>query len=322
MEIRNIEGMNIEAMTIAVIGIGGVGGYFGGKLTQLLSGETHLKIYFIARNQHLEEIKKNGLLLDSEEGQLICRPTLATSDISALPQLDICFICVKSYDLEKVLYQLKPKIEDKTIILPLLNGVDIYERIREVIPNGTIFPSCVYVGTHIEKPGKVTQRGGTCTIIFGKDPGKDMECPELIKILKSAGIKHNWMDNPYPEIWSKFIFITAFGLVTANFNKTIGQVLESRELRGYVKSIMEEITAIAHEKKIDLSPAVIDESFAKANKFPYTTKTSFQRDYEIMEKPDERDLFGGAIIRMGKQYNIKVETTRLIFDSLSQNKQI
>lgn len=309
-------------MNIAVIGIGGVGGYFGGKLTQLLKNDKNLNVYFVARNQHLNEIKKNGLILDTDEGQMVCKPTLATDNISELPQLDLCLVCVKSYDLDNVLIQLKSKITDATMILPLLNGVDIYERIRSIIHNGAIFPSCVYVGTHIEKPGKVTQRGGACTIFFGKDPENDYVNPILFDLLKKANIKYNWIDNPYVEIWSKFVFIASFGLVTANYGKTIGEVLQSEELSKYVKNIMKEIVEIAYKKQILLLSSIISDSFAKGSKFPFETKTSFQRDYEIREKSDERDLFGGAIVRMGKQFEIRTETTRMIYDSIQKKKII
>ena len=207
-------------MNIGVIGIGGVGGYFGGKLTQLLNNTKDLAIYFVARNQHLREIQKNGLILDTDEGVMICKPTNATDNIPELPNLDFCLVCVKSYDLDKVLIQLKEKISSNTIILPLLNGVDIYERIRSRIYNGVVLPSCVYVGTHIEKYGKVTQRGGACTIFFGKDPQNDYFDPEIFNLFKKSNIKFKWQENPYIEIWNKYIFVASFGLVTANFNKT------------------------------------------------------------------------------------------------------
>lgn len=151
-------------MNVGTIGIGGVGGYFGGKLTGLLGQDTNkdLKIYFVARNKHLEEIKKNGLLLSTvEDGETICRPTLATDNIDELPELDLCFLCVKSYDFNSVLKAVKNKIKDDTDIIPLLNGVDIYERVRKIIPNGVVYPSCAYVGTHLERYGKVTQNGGS-----------------------------------------------------------------------------------------------------------------------------------------------------------------
>ncbi len=307
-------------MNIAVIGIGGVGGYFGGKLTQLLKDDQDLNIYFIARGQHLNEIKRNGLLLDTEDGQLLCNPTLATDDLSELPQLDFCLVCVKSYDLEKVLTGLKPKISAETMILPLLNGVDIYERIRTNIPGGVVFPSCVYVGTHIEKAGKVTQRGGACIIHFGKDPQNDYINSKIFELLQKANIKFNWTDNPYSEIWSKYIFIASYGMVTANFNKTIGEVLQSDELSQYVKDIMAEIYQIAIKRGIVLPSTIVNDSYLKGAKFPFETKTSFQRDYENKEKPDERDLFGGAIIRLGEQSGVKTETTKMIYDSIQKNK--
>lgn len=120
-------------MDIGIIGTGGVGGYLGGKLTQLLNDNAGLNIYFIARNKHLEEIKKNGLILDTEdEGEMICRPTLATDNLNELPELDLCLICVKSYDLNNVLMQLKSKVKDTTHVLPLQNGIDIHERVRAV----------------------------------------------------------------------------------------------------------------------------------------------------------------------------------------------
>jgi 2-dehydropantoate 2-reductase len=309
-------------MNIGIIGIGGVGGYFGGKLTQLLKDDKNLSIFFIARNKHLNKIKKNGLILDTDEGIITCIPTLATDDISELPQLDLCLICVKSYDLENILIQLKSKITANTMILPLLNGVDIYERIRLIIKNGIVFPSCVYVGTHIEKPGKVTQRGGACIIHFGSDPNINFVNPELFKMLEKSNIKFNWTKNPYIEIWSKFIFIASFGIVTANYNKTIGEVLESEELSQYVKNIMKEIYQIAIKKHILLPQTIVDDTYMKGKTFPFETKTSFQRDYENKNKLDERDLFGGTIIRLGDQLGIKTETTKMIYNSIQKNKII
>jgi 2-dehydropantoate 2-reductase len=309
-------------MNIAVVGVGGVGGYFGGKLTQLLRIESDLRIYFVARNRHLEEIRKNGLILDTDEGQMICRPTLATDDISELPVLDLCIIAVKSYDLEDVLTGLRTKVSDSTIILPLLNGVDIYERIRTTVTNGIVLPACVYVGTHVERPGKVVQRGGVCTIIFGKDPMHDSDVTVMTDLMKKANIRFGLSNDPHIEIWKKFVFIASFGLVTADHDKTIDEVLSSEELSTLVRNVMEEIVDIAHEKGIPLPTSVIDDTFAKAKGFPKGTKTSFQRDYEVRGKNDERDLFGGAILRMGERYGRRTEKTRCIYESLQERKAV
>lgn len=307
-------------MKIGVIGIGGVGGYFGGKLAALLENNDNHSIHFIARNEHLKEIQKNGLILDTDEKVIICRPDTATDNINDLPELDFCIICVKSYDLKSVLKKLKSKVNKHTMILPLLNGVDIYTRVKFVLENAIVFPSCVYVGTHIEKPGKVTQRGGNCIIHFGKDPVNDNIDTELFKLFDEAGIKYNWTENPYTEIWSKFLFIASFGIVTAFSNKSIGEVIDTPELALYVKNIMNEIHKIAVAKNIKLPETILDDAFLKWKKFPYETRTSFQRDYENKNKPDERDLFGGTIIRMGNELGIAVDTTKEVYCFINEGK--
>ena len=118
---------------VGIIGIGGVGGYFGGKICQVQQLTKDLKVYFIARGQHLIEIQKNGLTLNTiTEGTFTCIPTLVTDDIRELPVLDLCIISVKVFDLNDVVKELVKKMKPDTIIIPLLNGVDIYTRIRNV----------------------------------------------------------------------------------------------------------------------------------------------------------------------------------------------
>ena len=156
--------------------MGGVGGYFGGKLCRLQS--SGISVSFIARGDHLRAIQECGLLLSSEdEGELVCKPALVTDDFESLPRLDLCLICVKEFDLSSILSRLEPVTGEETIFLPLLNGVDVYSRIRTVIKKGIVLPACVYVGTHIERPGKVSQKGGACKILFGPDPQRSAFSP-------------------------------------------------------------------------------------------------------------------------------------------------
>ncbi|MFA5851530.1 MAG: 2-dehydropantoate 2-reductase [Spirochaetales bacterium] len=309
-------------MNIAVIGIGGVGGYFGGKLTQIPEFGATMSIYFVARNKHLEAIQANGLLLDADEGKFVCKPTKATSDIAHMPPLDYCLICVKGYDLENVLLQLKNKIGPKTVMLPLLNGVDIYERVRKVIKTGYLHPACVYVGTHIEKPGVVKQSGAVHKIILGKDPQSKNVDMSILGILGAANIDYDWQLDPSREIWNKYFFIASVGLVTTNFNLSIGEVLQSEKHRAFVVGIIKEIVAIAEKKGIELPSTIVEDTLAKAAKFPFETKTSFQRDFEQKDRPDERDLFGGTIVRMGKELGIPTPVSTEIHESIMNKKPL
>ena len=308
-------------MNIGIIGVGGVGGYFGGKICKhaLNRGEN---IYFVARGKHLDEIRTKGLYISTEtEGNWVSTPTLATDQIEELPILDVCLICVKSYDLKNIVIRLRNKISDSTLIIPLLNGIDIYDRIREDSDKAYVLPACAYVGTHIETYGQVTQNGGACKILFGRDPcTTDLVPNQLFDLFSISNIKHEWFEDPYPEIWGKYMFIAPFALVTAGFDKTIGQVMESNALSDSVISVMNEIFQLSQRMGIRLPETIVTDSYQKGHDFPYETKTSFQRDFEILNKPDERDLFGETIIRLGKRFGINTPVTRKLWDLLNKRK--
>jgi 2-dehydropantoate 2-reductase len=230
---------------------------------------------------------------------------------------------VKSYDLGKVLSNVRGVASKETLIVPLLNGVDLYERIRAVVSSGFVFPSCVYIGAYIEKPGKVIQKGGSCKILFGKDPQYRGTVPHgVFHLFERSNISYEWVDDPYPAIWEKFIFIAAFSLVTAGFDKTIGQVMESGELRDSVLSIIKEIAAVAKHQGVALPESIVEDSFNKGGDFPYDTKTSFQRDFEGADKSDERDLFGGTILRLARSSGVKVPVISLIYEKLEGIKKV
>jgi 2-dehydropantoate 2-reductase len=308
-------------MNIGVIGVGGVGGYFGGKLCALAAAPG-TNVYFVARGKHLDAIRESGLTVQTAaEGTWVCRPTLATDRLEDLPQLDVCLVCVKSYDLKNVARQLQRKVSEATCIIPLLNGVDIYERIRGDLSRAAVFPACVYIGTHIEAPGKVTQQGGACKILLGRVPqAADIVPQALLSLFAKSSIQYAWFDDVAPEIWAKYVFIAAFGLVTASFDKTLGQVMEAGQLSQYALAVMSEIVSLARKKQIDLPESIIPDTYQKGNGFPYETKTSFQRDFERPDRPDERDLFGGTILRLGRQLGVQTPVTLELWERLNLRK--
>jgi len=308
-------------MNIGIIGVGGVGGYFGGKICKLVPRKD-ADIFFVARGRHLDAIRKNGLCVSTAtEGEWVCSPTLATDRIEELPVLDVCLLCVKSYDLKDAVSRLGDNVSPSTLIVPLLNGIDIYERIREDLRAAQVLPACVYVGTHIEAYGKVAQKGGACKIFLGKDPRAHGPAPNpVFDLFRTGRISYEWLEDVYPEIWGKFVFIAAFGLVTAGFDKTIGQVMESAALSGYVLSVMNEVVQLAGKAGVILPETIVADSYQKGGNFPYETKTSFQRDVESTDKPDERDLFGGTILRLGKRLDVDTPSTKELWDLLSRRK--
>ena len=309
-----------EPRVIWVFGVGGVGGYFGGKMIFELErkGIADRHVFFIARGSHLEEIRRRGLLLNTTaEGSIVCRPEYATDLVEELPSPDLCLLCTKSYDLEGAARALSAKARRETIVLPLLNGIDIYERTRSALRGGMVLPACVYVGTHIEAPGVVTQKGGDGIILCGADPQfPDFDHRSLSTFFQQLAITFRWQESPYTAIWEKFIFIAAFGLVTAASGKTLGGVAQDEALRMLARGIMDEIVSLAEKKKIALSPDIVERTLDRPANFPFEAKTSYQRDLETKGDRNEGDLFGGTILRLGEALGVETPVTRSVYERI------
>ncbi len=309
-----MNGEELGIKRVCVYGIGGVGGVFGGKMANVLNSvEPNCEIYFVARGEHLQKIRKDGLILESAQyGTLICKPVQVTDNFAELPSMDLILMCVKSYDLDDAIRHISGYINEHTIIIPLLNGVDIYQRIRKTLSKGIVLPGCVYVGAYIAEPGKVNHSGGDL-LIFGKDPRYPEIVPvAVIGLFKDTNINFRWFDNPYPAIWEKYLFIAAFGLVTAYSGKSIGEVMDDNELRDIVGRIMYEIYAIAIQEGVQLRDTIVTDSLEKAYQF-HELRTSLQRDVEQKKQHNESDLFGGSIIRLGQQHGIPTPVTEMVY---------
>ena len=305
---------------ICIFGVGSVGGVFGGKIAHAVAQEkdTDRKVFFIARGAHLEEIKRNGLILNTpEERGILCKPTLATDNIAEIPQPDLYLLCVKGYDLDDATLAIKTNIGTHTLVIPLLNGVDIYERIRKNMPKGIVLPGCVYIGALLERPGVVTHAGGPGLIAFGKDPHlPDFDPTGIVNFFNDMGIQFTWSDDASSAQWQKFVFIAGYGLVTAYTAKTFGEILSDSKLKELVRRVMEEIAAVAKKKGVPLADSIVADSLQTGSNFPPETKTSFQRDVEAKSTRNEGDLFGGTIIRLGKELGVPTPVTESIYANI------
>lgn len=300
---------------IVVIGLGGVGGYFGFKINQFNETAKQFTVSFVARNQTYDLVKNTGLtLLSPEHSNSITKPNHILQNISEISEPDLVLICVKEYDLENVCNQLKEVITEKTILLPLMNGADIYDRIRKIIPSHTLLPACVYVASHIKEKGIVEHKGKAGKLIFGKDPANgSTEIEWVIELMKNSKIDFDFKENPFADIWTKFFFVSSFGLVTAKYNSSIGTVCTDEIQKKEATEVMKEVKQIADKKGIGLPEDMIDKTFEKAKTFPPATPTSLQLDINVKKQNSELELFAGAIINYGKELNIDTPFTEKIY---------
>ena len=290
-------------MKIAVFGVGGVGGYFGGKIAVKYAGSSGHQVVFIARGAHLAAIRKGGLLLKTVEGEFRATPDLATDDPAAVGPCDLVLVCVKEYALEEAAARLVPLLHEKTIVLSFLNGVDIAERLRSILPQGVVLSGCVYISAFIEAPGVVRQAGGTCQLLFGPDDGQAEAYRPLEKLLKEAGIKAELSAAIAVPLWAKYLFVSPMAAVTSLMGLCFGDVMADEKGRGMVRGLMAEIERLAAAKGIALPADSVDRGIATVERFPYATRSSMQLDYEKGGRT-EVELFIGYAVRTGRTLGI------------------
>ncbi len=102
---------------------------------------------------------------------------------------------------------------------------------------------------YVEEPGVVVHIGKAGKMIFGRDPDHPDHTPdELFGLFEKSSIDYEWKEDANPAIWEKYIFIASFGLISARYNRTLGEILEEPSLREEVIGIMKEICSIALKK--------------------------------------------------------------------------
>jgi 2-dehydropantoate 2-reductase len=302
---------------IAVVGLGGVGGYFGGKIARKYAGSSEHRVVFVARGAHLAAIGSDGLLLKTVEGDFRVKPDLATDNLTEAGRCDLIFFSVKEYDLEATATTLIPLLHEKTVVLPVLNGVNIAERLRSILPRGVVLSGCVYISAFIEAPGIVRQAGGTCQLLFGPDDGQAEQYRPLETLLKEAGIKAELSAAIAVPLWTKYLFVSPMAGVTSLMGLCFGDVMADEKGRGMVRGLMAEIERLAAAKGIALPADSMDHGIATVERFPYATRSSLQLDYEKGRRT-ELELFIGYAVRAGRLLGVPMPLHDELYTALSR----
>jgi 2-dehydropantoate 2-reductase len=301
-------------MKFGVMGTGGVGGYFGGKLAK--SGED---VWFLARGKHLDAMRANGLLVNSFEGNWIVPPGKMTDNPKDVGAVDVVLFCVKSYDTESAAKQLAPMLSDDTIIISLQNGVDNEVKIQHEVPRGVVFGGVSYIYSTITAPGVITHTVGPTKIVFGdleKRSGRVGErAKKILDAMLKANINATLADDIQLELWKKFVFIAAVGGMTALARLTLGEILAVNETREMLADAMRETETIARAKQVDLPPQFTEQVFEILKKYDNNSRSSLYHDL-VHDKRIEVEAFSGTIVKYGKELGIPTPVHRAIYAAL------
>jgi 2-dehydropantoate 2-reductase len=296
-------GFSEDGMRIGIIGIGGVGGYFGGKLAREYENSSEHEIIFIVRGEHLKAIKEKGLQLFTKEGDYIVRPKIATDNPSEAGAFDLVFFCTKSYSLESSAREFSKCINENTVVIPLLNGVNSAERLSDVLPQATIISGSVYIISHIEMPGVIHQEDGACILTFGTDDGSAKEYQYILDILLQAKINAILTDKISEVLWTKYLLMCPLASLMSATKKTYGAIWANSSLRKKARDMMLEVVAVAKARHVFLPENEVDKLMEMVAGFGHNSKTSMQLDRE-KGRQTEIDALTAYLCKAGKESGV------------------
>ncbi|MDD3107663.1 MAG: 2-dehydropantoate 2-reductase [Alistipes sp.] len=306
----------MKPVKIAIVGTGGVGGFIGGKLAAYYAADPLVEIYFISRGEALQQIRKEGLRIDTQQERIVAHPTLATDDASQIGIMDYILLCTKSYDIERAVQQMQPAIDAHTLLLPFLNGVDSAERIKACYPHQTVWSGCVYIVAYIVSPGHIAERTNGYRYLFGSESNaQDPRLEALEQLFTKASIRARKDEAITRRVWDKFAFISSVATATSYTDLTYGEILGTPSLRAEFLQLIEEFLSIAQARHITLSEDVTQQILTQMERIPADTTTSMQRDFRA-HRTTEVESLTGYIVREGVRLGIATPTYDRMYTAL------
>lgn len=300
---------------IGILGLGGVGGYFGGLLAKAYYKSDDVEVVFIARGETKKAIAESGLKIITDDSETIVYPKLVSNDPDEIGELDYLICATKTYDIEESLLSLKNCISATTTILPLYNGVDAPERILKLFPENDVLQGCVYIISMIFSPGTIRKIGFYEKLFFGSKSASVSKLNELQSIFQNAKIESYLVENIEETVWEKFIFISALATVTSYLNQNIGEILSNPDAKAMYVALLNEIELVAKAKGLKLPEDIVNQTIIKLEKSPKEATSSMHRDYLAGNKIEATSLTK-FVVEEGLKYGVKTPLYQKITDVL------
>jgi 2-dehydropantoate 2-reductase len=298
-------------MKIAVVGTGGVGGYFGGRLAT--AGED---VTFIARGSHLEAMQANGLRVSSHHGDFVVHPIQATHDPSKVGPVDVVMVAVKLWDVEAVGDSIGPMLGAETGVISFQNGVDAEEMLAARVGWEHVVGGIAYITASIAGPGQIEQIGAAARLVVGEMDGRESPRVEAFaEACRHAGIDVAVSADVQKELWTKFVYICALSGVTTLTRSTIGPIMNDPDTRQLFQSCLEEVAAVARAKDVRLDSDVVQRHLAWAEGLPPGARSSMLVDLERGNRL-EVPWLNGTVARLGAELGVDTPTNRFIYRAL------
>lgn len=227
-------------MKILILGAGGIGGYFGGRLLQAGADVT-----FLVRENRRKQLRKNGLRIESQYGDAtLAADAKLQSEIEA--NYDLVLLTCKAYDLASAIETIRPAVSDSTAILPLLNGIAHIDILNEQFGRGKVLGGTAKIQVTLSPEGVVHQLNDWQTITFGEQDGSESpRVLELKALLEKTGVEVKLSRNIVRELWLKLVHLSTVAGMTCLMRANLGEIVRTPEGPALLKAFFDANARIA-----------------------------------------------------------------------------
>jgi 2-dehydropantoate 2-reductase len=300
-------------MKIAIMGSGGLGGLYGGRLAH-----AGYDVSFVARGSHLDAIRRDGLLIESDaHGDLHLPKVPVTDNPATIGVVDYVILAVKLWDTEDAARAIKPIVGPKTAVLSLQNGVLKDDVLRRAFGEDAVMGGVAYVATHIARPGVIRQTGPMQRFILGEYDGRTSpRAQRLLEGLLRAEIQAEVSDDIRRTLWEKYVFLVGLSGTTATMRSTIGPIRENPQTRAFLHDLFRETVAVGRAHNVKLPETYADQRLAFVDTVPATMTSSMHHDLESGNRLEVPWLSGG-VVQLGREVRVPTPANRAVWDILA-----
>ena len=298
-------------MRIAFMGSGGLGGYFGARLCQ-----GGADVHFIARGKHLQALRDEGLRVEGPQPMQVATVN-ATDDPAAVGVVDVVMLCVKLWDTEAALQQIRPMVGAGTAIISLQNGVLKDQYLCAAYDASQTMGGVAYVATTIDRPGVIRQTGPMQRLVFGEFDGtRSARGEALLAASLAGGINAELSDHILREIWQKYVFLVGLSGTTTTMRKPIGPIRAHPRTRAFLLDVMREVVAVGRSQGVDLPEDYAELRLKLADDVAFDMTSSMHHDLE-RGNPLEVEWLSGGVVTLGRERGVSTPLNRTVWDVLA-----
>jgi len=300
-------------MKIAMMGSGGVGGFFGGRMAK-----AGYDVTFVARGKHLEAMRTNGLTIESAaQGDIHIPKVKATDDPASIGPVDLVVLSVKLWDTDAAARAIAPIVGTGTGVVSLQNGVIKDDILRRHFGRERVMGGVGYVATHISRPGVIHQVGTMQRVVVGEYDGRASERARFLhEALAASGVKAELSTDIRRAIWEKYVFLAALSGATTTMRLPLGPIRANPRSRAFLHDLIREAVAVGRAQGVALPADYADDRLAFADSLPADMTSSMHHDLE-RGNPLEVEWLSGGVADLGEAAGVPTPAHRAVRDILA-----